>query len=173
MTDREKDIALREAAHIASPEVKQEPVAWLSVDCIGERYLCFSKPVDNDPVTPLYTYPPDAQAEIAKLDKRIKELEEVDDLLCSDCMDTGWLENRVEGKYPCTCVSETEPYQILVQQNSEQAAEIARLKAVIGECKEVLEDCHQNINQERGFASEIERDIEQTLAAIKEIDHER
>ena len=40
------------------PEVKQEPVAWLSVDCIGERYLCFSKPVDNDPVTPLYAYLP-------------------------------------------------------------------------------------------------------------------
>ena len=82
---------------------------------------------------------PYAQAEIAKRDKRIKELEEVDDLLCSDCMDTGWLENRVEGKYPCTCVSETEPYQILVQQNSEQASEIARLKAVIVKCGEVLQ----------------------------------
>ncbi len=58
------------------PEVKQEPVAWLSVDCIGERYLCFSKPVDNDLVTPIYTFPPDAQAEIAKRDKWIKELEQ-------------------------------------------------------------------------------------------------
>jgi hypothetical protein len=33
-------------------------VAWLSTDCIGERYLCFTKPKDNDPVQPLYTTPP-------------------------------------------------------------------------------------------------------------------
>ena len=37
---------------------QQEPVAWLSTDCIGERYLCFTKPKDNDPVQPLYTTPP-------------------------------------------------------------------------------------------------------------------
>jgi hypothetical protein len=35
-----------------------EPVAWLSIDCIGERYLCFSKPLDNDPVFPLFAHPP-------------------------------------------------------------------------------------------------------------------
>ena len=50
----------------------------------------------------------------------------------------------------------------------QQAAEISRLKGVIAKCKEALEDSHQNINQERGFASEIEHDIEQALAAIKE-----
>lgn len=32
-----------------------EPVAWLSTDSIGERYLCFDKPLDNDLVQPLYT----------------------------------------------------------------------------------------------------------------------
>jgi hypothetical protein len=47
-------IALREA--LAQPE--QEPVAWLSTDSIGERHLCFDKPLDNDPVQPLYTTPP-------------------------------------------------------------------------------------------------------------------
>jgi len=36
---------------------QQEPVAWMSVDCVGERYLHFSKPLDNDPVHPLYTAP--------------------------------------------------------------------------------------------------------------------
>ena len=40
---------------------QQEPVAWLSTDCIGERYLCFTKPKDNDPVQPLYTTPPKRQ----------------------------------------------------------------------------------------------------------------
>jgi hypothetical protein len=38
-------------------EPEQEPVAWLSTDSIGERYLCFDKPLDNDPVQPLYTHP--------------------------------------------------------------------------------------------------------------------
>ena len=36
-----------------SPVVAVEPVAWLSTDCIGERYLCFTKPKDSDPVRPL------------------------------------------------------------------------------------------------------------------------
>jgi hypothetical protein len=40
---------------LAQPE--QEPVAWLSTDCIGERYLWFSKPLDNDTAQPLYTAP--------------------------------------------------------------------------------------------------------------------
>jgi hypothetical protein len=34
-----------------------KPVAWMSVDCVGDRYLHFSKPLDNDPVQPLYTAP--------------------------------------------------------------------------------------------------------------------
>jgi hypothetical protein len=42
------------SAALEQPE-QEEPVAWLSIDCIGERYLCFSKPLDNDPVQPLYT----------------------------------------------------------------------------------------------------------------------
>jgi hypothetical protein len=43
-------------ARLSAPE--PEPVAWLSVDSIGERYLCFSRPKDNDSVQPLYTTPP-------------------------------------------------------------------------------------------------------------------
>ena len=35
--------------------------------------------------------------------------------------------------------------------------------------KEVLEDAHQNINPERGYADEIESDIEKTIAAINEV----
>ena len=33
----------------------QGVAAWLSIDSIGERYLCFSKPADNDTVFELYT----------------------------------------------------------------------------------------------------------------------
>lgn len=39
-------------------ESEAEPVAWLSVDILGERYLCFSKPLDNDKIVPLYAAPP-------------------------------------------------------------------------------------------------------------------
>ena len=35
------------------PAVAGEPVAWLSVDCIGERYLCFTRPDDSDSARPL------------------------------------------------------------------------------------------------------------------------
>lgn len=41
---------LREAANA-------EPIAWLSIDCMGERYLCFTRPQDNDLAYPLFTHP--------------------------------------------------------------------------------------------------------------------
>lgn len=39
---------------IDAAQKDSEPVAWLSIDSIGERYLCFDKPLDNDSVQPLY-----------------------------------------------------------------------------------------------------------------------
>ena len=42
-----------QAAELAAMRAEGEPVAWLSVDCIGERYLCFTRPDDDDPVRPL------------------------------------------------------------------------------------------------------------------------
>jgi len=32
----------------------QEPVAWLYVDTVGERYLCFSRPTGGGAITNLY-----------------------------------------------------------------------------------------------------------------------
>ena len=87
---------------------------------------------------------------IAEQAARIKELEE---RRCEIC---GYAEHHRE---------HTGCLRVFV---NEQAAEITRLKGVIAKCKDALEDSHQNINQERGFASEIEHDIEQALAAIKE-----
>ena len=43
-------VAMQQAA---PQQEAQEPVAWLSTDSIGERYLCFTKPNDSDPVRPL------------------------------------------------------------------------------------------------------------------------
>ena len=47
--------------------------AWLSTDCIGERYLCFSKPRDNDPCETLVRLS-DAEKLIAEKDAEIKRL---------------------------------------------------------------------------------------------------
>ena len=33
--------------------------------------------------------------------------------VCDDCDGSGWQENAVEGRYPCTCMTEAEPYQLL------------------------------------------------------------
>lgn len=61
----------------AAPEVNQEPLAWMlkedgDVEYNGsDRFSC-----GRTGGTPLFSFPPDAQAEIAKLDARIAELEQ-------------------------------------------------------------------------------------------------
>lgn len=50
-------------------------------------------------------------------------------MVCADCQDTGWLENREEGKYPCTCMTEAEPYQLLEAERDELAAQVTHWKA--------------------------------------------
>ena len=47
------DFARAVLAKWGTPVVAGEPVAWLSTDCIGERYLCFTKPKDSNPARPL------------------------------------------------------------------------------------------------------------------------
>ena len=159
----------------AAPEVKQESVAFLSLDCIGERYLCFSKPVDNDPVTPLYAYPPDAQAEIAKRDKRIKELEQQVTRLKTVPMKYRRMEFNAQ----------------LQRENTEQAAEISRLKGVIAKCKWGInqylkdhphsppDDCYATgpitgspvFDLVRCPGCDADTNFKEALASIKEIDH--
>ena len=53
-----------------------------------------------------------------------------DGMTCGDCNDTGWLENREEGRYPCTCMTEAEPYQILEAKCAELEAKVEQLKMV-------------------------------------------
>lgn len=38
------------------------------------------------------------------------------EILCDECLDTGWLEDR-EGRVVCSCVGETEPYQQMQAEN--------------------------------------------------------
>lgn len=63
------------------------------------------------------------RARVAELEAQLAERE---GLVCGDCDGSGWLENREEGRYPCTCMTEAEPYQILEMQLAEtEALEIA------------------------------------------------
>ena len=55
------------------------------------------------------------------------------------------------------------------ERESALLGKVAQQSAALKLAKEVLEDAHQNINPERGYADEIESDIEKTLAAINEV----
>ena len=62
------------------PAVAGEPVAWLSTDCIGERYLCFTKPNDSDPARPLVfgdTTPQPTQAQAGAVPLTDEQLAEM------------------------------------------------------------------------------------------------
>ena len=48
-------------AYALAALAQQEPVAWLYVDTVGERYLCFSRPTGGGTITNLYTPPPAPQ----------------------------------------------------------------------------------------------------------------
>ena len=168
-----------QTAYDAAPEVNQDPVAI--VDANDEGYWADILPDRSVKVgQPLFAYPPEAQDEIAKRDDLIVELKTLHE---NEAFNTKYFKLHYEelGKEfskQAERIKELEEALVgykadqaeLIAWDVEQASEITRLKAVIGKCKEALEDCHQNINQERGFASEIKRDIEQTLAAIKEIE---
>lgn len=51
--------------------------------------------------------------------------------VCGDCDGTGWQENRVEGRYPCTCMTEAEPYQLLLAELDRLTAENAKLQRAV------------------------------------------
>lgn len=52
-------------------------------------------------------------AEVERLQRQNANLLNGEVPVCGDCDGSGWLYNRVEGRYPCTCMTEAEPYQIL------------------------------------------------------------
>lgn len=76
-----------------------------------------------------------SEAKIQSLTARLEAAEKenasfkvMDKFFCADCQDTGWLQNREEGVYPCTCMTEAEPYQQLQTTITEQAAQMEALK---------------------------------------------
>ena len=53
---------------LAALAQQTQPVAWLYVDTVGERYLCFSRPIGGGAITNLYATPPAPQP--APVDER-------------------------------------------------------------------------------------------------------
>jgi len=49
-------------------------------------------------------------------------------MVCADCNNTGWLENREEGRYPCTCMTEADPYHELQAKITEHASIVNYLR---------------------------------------------
>lgn len=72
------------------------------------------------------------ERQLAEKDAEIKQIkDDKEGLVCGDCDGSGWLENKVEGKFPCTCMTEAEPYQLLEQQLAEsRAREVKLLEAL-------------------------------------------
>ena len=150
-----------------TPEVKQEPVAI--VDANDEGYWADILPDRSVKVgQPLFAYPPDAQAEIAKRDARIETLE----IRLSGFSDlTGLMQSSLEG--------DTSRISELLDQNEKQASEIARLKAVIAKCKETIsgmqewfeaEDNHAGTTfyERMDMCKNVQVKTVEALAAIKE-----
>lgn len=54
-------LVVESATLAALAQQAQEPVAWLYVDTVGERYLCFSRPTGGGAITNLYATPPAPQ----------------------------------------------------------------------------------------------------------------
>ncbi len=62
-------------------------------------------------------------------DALTKERDDREGLVCDQCIDgSGWCENAVEGRYPCTCMTEAEPYQLLQDQLAAAQAREAKLR---------------------------------------------
>ena len=61
-----------------------------------------------------------------------RERDELLQHVCDECRDetgspTGWVENRVEGRVPCTCMLEAEPYQHLQRERDALRRKIERV----------------------------------------------
>lgn len=104
----------------------------------------------------------DAQAEIAKRDERIAELES---RLSGFSALTGLMQSSLEG--------DTQRIGELLNERDKQAAEISRLKALVGECEKKLRSIKTDVDSAPHIPismtlNEIAFSVEEAIAAIKE-----
>ena len=138
------------AMYDAAPEVKQEPVAWEYVEH-GRTFLIphdspYVHQMQNGEWTPLFSFPPYAQAEITKRGARIAELEE--------------RLNEAVGGFKRDLVKQLQDCR---KSKEMQAAEITRLREVLAKCQWLLQLAKKWAIPEQAMPH-----IEETLAAIKE-----
>lgn len=141
--------ALFQAAYDAAPEVEQEPFGYVREIRPGEWKFSKTTSWGPDVWSPVYRFPLDAQAEIAKQAARIAELEAVEEQ--RDQMIADLYEKRGNDLIKI----------------DEQAAEISRLKGVIAKCKETLVSSISDL-QEPNFVTLAAWRVKEAIAAIKE-----
>lgn len=55
------------------------------------------------------------------------------------------------------------------EREADLRGEIERLTTALKKAREVLDECRDNINPERGYADELERDVSEAIATINEV----
>lgn len=96
---------------------------------------------------------------VADLERQLADRE---GLVCGDCDGSGWLENSVEGRYPCTCMTEAEPYQLLQSQLAEAMKDAEQLKNKLHLMFEmpIINDTYIQVRNDQDFAiDDIEYDM--------------
>ena len=173
-----------QSAYDAAPDVKQEPVAWVEVaDSYEGPYEFHGAALLGIGKHNLYTFPPDAQAEIAKRDARISRLENE----LADALDLKAGNGPTALAMQAARIKELEEEILLLESNGvmatvvsgqketieQQAAEISRLKALVGECEKKLRSIKTDVDSAPHIPismtlNEIAFSVEEAIAAIKE-----
>jgi len=97
------------------------------------------------------------QAKVAELEAKLLDRE---GMVCGDCDDTGWLENREEGRYPCTCMTEAEPYQLLQAKVAEAARDNGLLRLRVEQRREQLTSAESALSERDARVEEQSEEIE-------------
>jgi len=115
----------------------------------------------------------DGANRIAELNAEVERLKS--GVVCGDCDGSGWLENRVEGRHPCTCMTEAEPYQLLIEQNAELTAEVERLMAEHQAACELVAKMHAAaVGEITGPKRGVVEDVADAIAKLRdELETER
>lgn len=106
-------------------------VRYIDYEALERRVAELEQMVEDGPVPPACSAEDFARA-VLEVDALTRGRDELLQHVCDECCDktgapTGWVENRVEGRVPCACVSESEPYQILQRERDELRKEVDRL----------------------------------------------
>ena len=150
------------AMYDAAPDIQQEPIGYID----GHYGFVRTKEGINMPIgARAYTFPPDAQVEIAKRDGRIKELEADQDKANAAVAIGNYLGKTYNYAW-CDTSLASQTIDLL----KEQSAEISRLKEVIAKCQSALAQCKQWKEGANTLTCHNHEAVEEALCMIKEIE---